>query len=66
LAEWSSTLSAARARVDGGVAGSIMSLRSVVTAAPEACCRRATDCLNAARRAYVRVRTVRPLSQMIC
>jgi hypothetical protein len=37
LAEGSGTRLATRARVDGGVLGSIVSLRSVVTDAPEAC-----------------------------
>jgi hypothetical protein len=45
LAEWSSTLSAARTRVAAGVEGSTISLSCVETAAPVACWSRATDCL---------------------
>lgn len=51
LAEWSSTLSAALTFVEAGVAGSTMTLRRVETAALVACCSRAIDCENAARRA---------------
>jgi hypothetical protein len=58
---WSSTLSAARTRTDGGVLVSTMSLRSVETAALVACCSRAVDCENAARRA-LRYRTPGPAS----
>ena len=51
LAAWVSTLSAARTRVDGGVAGSTITLSNVVAAAVEACCKRAIDCPYAPRRA---------------
>src|SRR5450432_2971228 len=51
LAAWARTLSAARTRVDGGDAGSITTFTRTDTAALDACCSRAIDCPNAARRA---------------
>jgi hypothetical protein len=44
FAAWSSTLSAARTRVDAGAFESIMIFSSVETAALDACCIRAMDC----------------------
>ena len=50
LAAWFNILSAALTFVDGGVAGSSMTLTRVETAALEPCCKRATDCRKATRR----------------
>lgn len=47
----SSTQSAARTRLAAGAPGSTMIFSSTVTAALAACCSRAIDCPNAARRA---------------
>src|SRR5437867_1491684 len=44
-------LSAARTLVAGGVAGSTITFPNVDTAALHICCNRATDCMNAIRRA---------------
>ncbi len=45
------TMSAARSRVDAGTQPATIIFKHVVTAAPKACCNRATDCRKASRRA---------------